>query len=71
MNNAENIREITPQDLMALGVSDLAYVKQVEIDNQLLFAVFAADGSRLAVLPSLEVANATIRRNDLEPVSVH
>ena len=33
MNNAENIREITPQDLMALGVSDLAYVKQVEIDN--------------------------------------
>lgn len=71
MNNSENIRQISPQGLMALGVSDLAYVKPVEIDSQPLFAIYAADGSQLAVLPSREVADATIRRNDLEPVSVH
>ena len=71
MNKSESNRQITTEDLMALGVSHLAYVKAVEIDSQPLFAVFAADGSQLAVLPSREVAEATIRRNDLEPVSVH
>ena len=71
MNNAESIRQISTQDLMSLGVSDLAYVRPIEIDGQSLFGVFAADGSQLAVLPSREVADATIRRNDLEPVSVH
>lgn len=71
MNFVENIREMTAQDFVALGVSDLAYIKPVEIDGQGLYAVFAADGTQVVVLPSREVAVATIRRHDLEPVSVH
>ena len=34
MNNTEDIRRISQGDLMALGVSDLAYVKPVEIEGQ-------------------------------------
>ena len=71
MNSAENIRQMTAQDFTALGVSDLAYIKSVEIDGQSLYAVFAADGTQIVVLPSREVAVATIQRHDLEPVSVH
>ncbi len=71
MNNAENIRQITPQGLGGLGVSNLAYVKPVEADGQRVFAVHAADGTEIAVMPSREVAFAMIRRHDLEPVSVH
>ena len=71
MNSAENIRQMTAQDFTALGVSDMAYIKPVEIDGQSLYAVFAADGTQIVVLPSREVAAATIRRHDLEPVSVH
>jgi hypothetical protein len=71
MYNAETIRQITPQDLMSLGVSDLAYVRPIRIEGQNLFAVHAADGTQLTVLPSREVALATIRRNDLEPVPLH
>jgi hypothetical protein len=71
MTNMENIRQISPRDLMVLGVSDLAYVKPVEIDGQSLFAIFAADGTQITVLPNRDVAVATIRRHDLEPVSVH
>ncbi len=71
MNNTETIRQISPQALMALGVSDLAYVRPIEIEGQNLFAVYAADGTQLTVLPSHELAVATIRRNDLEPVSIH
>lgn len=71
MNSTETIRQMSAQDLMILGVSDLAYVRPVEIDGQQLFAVFAADGNRIAVLPSREVAVAAIQRHDMEPVSLH
>ena len=71
MNSAQNIRQMTARDFVALGVSDLAYIKPVEIDGQGLYAVFAADGTQIVVLPSREVAVATILRHDLEPVSVH
>ncbi len=70
MTNAESIRQISQQDLMALGVSDLAYVKPIEIEGQRLFAVYTADGTQVTVLPTREVAIATIRRHDLEPVSI-
>jgi hypothetical protein len=71
MTNAESIRRISQQDLMALGMSDLAYVKPVEIEGESLFAVFTADGTQVTVLPTREVAIATILRHDLEPVSIH
>ncbi len=71
MNSAENIRQMTAQDFTALGVSDMAYIKPVEIDGQSLYAVFAADGTQIVILPSREVAVATIQRHDLEPVLVH
>jgi hypothetical protein len=71
MNKSEDIRRMSPRDLMALGVSDLAYVKPVEIEGQNLFAVFTADGTQVAVLPSREAAIATILRHDLEVVSVN
>ena len=71
MNNSEDIRRISQGDLMALGVSDLAYVKPVEIEGQSLFAVFTADGTQVAVLPSRDAAVATILRHDLEVVSIH
>ncbi|MDH3595560.1 MAG: DUF1150 domain-containing protein [Rhodospirillales bacterium] len=70
MTYAESIRQISQQDLMALGVSDLAYVKPIEIEGQRLFAVYTADGTQVTVLPTREVAIATILRHDLEPVSI-
>ncbi len=66
-----DIRSISPQALAALGVNRVAYVKQVEIEQELRFAVHAADGTGVTVFPSLELARLAIRQNDLEPVSVH
>jgi hypothetical protein len=71
MKNTENTRQMSPRDLMALGVSDLAYVRPVKIEGQSLFAVYTADGTQVAVLPSREAAVVTIMRHDLEVVSVH
>ncbi len=66
-----DIRSISPQALAALGVNQIAYVKQVEVEQEMRFAVHTADGTGVTVFPSLELARLAIRQNDLEPVSVH
>lgn len=65
------VRHLSPEDFAAFGVDHVAYVKPVEVNGVPAFAVHAADGTPLTVLPDREVASATIRQNDLEPVSVH
>jgi hypothetical protein len=62
---------ISVQDLMQLGLQEVAYVKPVQIDGQSAVAVHAADGTQMAVMRSRESAFAAVRQNDLEPVSVH
>ena len=71
MDHAEPIIQISTQDLMILGLQEMAYVKPVVVDGQTAYAVHAADGREVAVMPSRDVALAAIRQNDLEPLSVH
>jgi hypothetical protein len=71
MNSIEKPRGISPADLAQLGLQWVAYIKPVEIDGATGFAIFAADGRRLAIVPSRDAAIATARANDLEPVSLH
>lgn len=66
-----DIRRISPQALASLGVNQVAYVKQVEIERERRFAVHTADGTGVTVFPSLELAHIAIRQNEMEPVSVH
>lgn len=66
-----DIRRISPEALAALGVNQIAYVKAVEIEDELRFAVHTADGTGITVFPSRELANLAIRQNEMEPVSVH
>jgi len=70
-----------------LGAPDLVYVRAIsardalagadlddgaEIDpDAILYAVHAADGSRLALLDNRQAAFAVARGNELKPVSVH
>ena len=64
-------RELSSQELGVLGLEDVAYVKHVVLDGTAGFAVHAADGTQMAVLPSRALDFAVVRQNDLEPVSVH
>jgi hypothetical protein len=41
------------------------------VDGTSGYAVHAADGTQIALLPDRDVAFATVRQHDLEPVSVH
>lgn len=71
MNQMEKLRHISPQEFALLGMQDMAYVKRVTVNDEAAFAIHAADGTQVAVLPDRDVAVATVRQHDLEPLSVH
>lgn len=64
-------RSLSPQDFAAFGVNDIAYVKPVLVNGARAAAIHAADGTPLTVVPDAVVAEATIRQNDMEPLSLH
>ena len=65
------LRELTAQDFLSFGMQDVAYVREVQIDGQIGFAVHAADGTPLSVMDSLAEATTLIHHNDLETVVLH
>ena len=71
MKEFERIRHMSSRELALFGMQDLAYVKQVRVNGVSAFAVHAADGTQITVLPDREIALATLRQHDLEPLSVH
>lgn len=63
--------QLSPQDFIALGLQDVAYVKPTLEKGRLVFAIHTADGRFAASAATRELAFATVRQNDLEPVDVH
>ena len=66
-----NIRQLSQQQLMQLGVSQIAYVKRVDTDGGVAFAIHAADGTPMAIAADQEVALAAIRQHEMLPALVH
>ncbi|HEY3912149.1 MAG TPA: DUF1150 family protein [Stellaceae bacterium] len=71
MEKIERIRQMSARELALFGMQDMAYIKRVVVDQTPGYAVHAADGTQIAVLPDRDVAFATVRQHDLEPLSVH
>lgn len=66
-----DMRRLTPAQLLQLGVSELAYVKQVELDGDVAYAIHAADGEPMAVAADQELAVAAILQHEMVPALVH
>lgn len=66
-----DIRHLTEEQLMQLGMADLAYVKQVFLNGQEAFAIHAADGSPMAMAADRALAMAAIVQHEMEPALVH
>ncbi len=69
--DAFDIRNLTPDQLMQLGMADLAYVKPVVFDGQEAFAIHAADGSPMAMAADRAMALAAIVQHQMVPALVH
>ena len=68
---ADVIRRMSESEMMALGTDDIAFVKPVVVNGTYAYAIYSADGEQLATAPNRAVAFATVRDNDMDPVSVH
>jgi hypothetical protein len=68
---AFDIRHMTEQQLAALGVSHIAYIKPILVDGAQGFAIHAADGTPMAVAGDREVAVAAVLQHEMHPLSVH
>jgi hypothetical protein len=71
MQTLEKLRYISPQEFALLGMQDVAYVKRVVVNDEPAFAICAAAGTQVALLADRELAWATVRQHEMEPVSVH
>lgn len=71
MTRTETRNQTAPDIWAAFDPPNLAYIKPIKIDGELLYAIHAADGSELGVSSSRDVAFAAARQHDLDPVSVH
>ena len=67
----QKLRQISAQEFALLGMQDVAYIRRVVVNDEAGFAIHAADGTEVAILPSRDLDFATVRKHDLEPVSVH
>ncbi len=70
-DHAAAARALSPEAFAMLGAPHLAYVAPVATDRGAGFGIFAANGNRLAVVPSRALAFATALQNDMEAVPVH
>jgi hypothetical protein len=68
---AFDVRHMSEQQLAALGVSHIAYVKPVIVNGVAGFAIHAADGTPMAVAGDRDVAVAAIVQHEMHPLSVH
>ena len=66
-----DIRHISAAQLAQLGMQQVAYVKQVEVNGDQGFAIHAADGTPMAVAGDREVAIAAILQHEMVPAQVH
>jgi hypothetical protein len=66
-----NIRHLSTEQFSNLGVSQMAYVKQVMMNGARAFAIHGADGTPMAVADDEAVARAAIVQHEMVPARVH
>ena len=71
MNKIERIRQMSAQELALFGMQDVAYVKRAVVNDAQGYTVHAADVTQIASFVDRDIAFATVRQHDLEPLSVH
>jgi hypothetical protein len=71
MPNVIDLRHMSADQLARLGIKQIAYVKPIVVKGSTRFAIHAADGTRMAIAESLDVAIEAIVQHEMEPVQLH
>ncbi|MDI1228504.1 MAG: DUF1150 family protein [bacterium] len=62
---------MTQSDLKKLGLEEVGYVKQYQVNGKPAWVLHAADGTALAVQGDSSAAHSSARHHELDLVSVH
>lgn len=71
MLDTDHLKTLAPAAFAALGAQQIAYIKATRHEGRLVYAVFAADGTPMAIYDHRDVAEAACIQNELEPLTVH
>ncbi len=66
-----DIRHLSAEQLGRLGVSQIAYIRPVEVNGAPGYAIHAADGTPMALAGDRDVAIAAILQHEMVPALVH
>jgi hypothetical protein len=69
--SARQVRDISPEQLAALGLDRFAYVRPALVEGQKVYAIHSANGNAIGIMSGRDLAFAAVRQHDMEPVSVH
>ena len=71
MMTTNTLKTMPAAEWCAFAVDHVAYVKRIEMNGHVGYAIHAADGTPMTVMDKRDIAMAAIRQNGLEPASVH
>jgi hypothetical protein len=71
MTAIERVKPLSNREFAALGLTEVAYLRQTTMDGQPGFAIHAANGRMIGFAPNRNTAIEFIRDNNLEPATLH
>lgn len=69
-NGSTLLKQLSPQDFLALGVQQIAYIRPVMVNGVVAYSINAADGTQLAIHNDQNEAMALTRQNELQPLTL-
>ncbi len=63
-----NVRALSPDDFMQLGMDRVVYIKPVEVEGVKAYAIQAADGTTLGVEDSFDHAIGAVQNTEMNTV---
>ena len=68
----QSLRTLAPSEWKSWGNNEIAFIRQLETqDGEIMYGIFAADGTPVTAAPSLAHAVAMVKQQDIEPQMVH
>ncbi|MFT6558174.1 MULTISPECIES: hypothetical protein [Sneathiella] len=64
------LRQLSPAALAVLGSMEMAYIRKIEEDGNVVYGIFSADGQKLGEEQSEDVALVIARQNDFDAYMV-
>jgi hypothetical protein len=62
---------ISPEDLLQLGLNEIAAIRKIKSASGSVYGIFSATGEQLGAAPTRDIARAAAVQNNLQPVDIN